>query len=213
MQKTTHAPRKAKLAPLLALSLGLGLGAGLITPSLAGWTMDPSRSHLSFVTIKAKDVGEVNSFQEIAGGIDDDGQVQVAMALDSVETLIPIRNERMREILFQTTNYKDATLTAKVDPAIMAGMAPGEIERISAEAALSLHGQRQPMILDVQAVKLPDGSVMVASVKPLIVDAEKFGLGEGVEKLREIAGLDSISHAVPVSFVLTFTPEATAGAE
>jgi len=209
MPITHHAARARALAPLLALSLG----AALTAPALAGWSMDPARSSLSFVTIKAKDVGEVNSFQEIAGGIGDDGQVQVTMALDSVETLIPIRNERMREILFQTTNYKDATLTAKVDPSIMEGMQPGEITRINAEGVLSLHGQQQPMILDVQAAKLPDGSVMVASVKPLIVDAEKFGLGEGVEKLREIAGLDSISHAVPVSFVLTFTPEAAAGAE
>jgi hypothetical protein len=38
------------------------------------------------------------------------------------------------------------------------------------------------------------------------VDAAKFGLSDGVEKLREIAGLDSISHAVPVSFVMTFVP-------
>jgi len=46
--------------------------------------------------------------------------------------------------------------------------------------------------------------VMVASTKPLIVDAAKFGMTEGVEKLREIAGLQSISNAVPVSFVMTF---------
>jgi hypothetical protein len=45
---------------------------------------------------------------------------------------------------------------------------------------------------------------MVAATKPLIVDATKFGLSDGIEKLREIAGLSSISHAVPVTFVMTF---------
>jgi hypothetical protein len=182
--------------------LFLLLSAG---PAAAGWTLDPSRSHVTYVTIKAKDVGEVNVFEEMSGGIGDDGQVAISLALDSVETLVPIRNERMREILFQTTNYKDAVLTAKVDPSTIDSMAPGQIVEIAAEGLLSLHGEQQPMVVQAQAARLDDGTVMVASVKPLIVDAAKFGLSDGVEKLREIAGLDSISHAVPVSFVLVFT--------
>jgi hypothetical protein len=129
--------------------------------------------------------------------------------LDSVETLIPIRNERMREFLFETTNYKDAALSAKVDSAIIAGMKPGEIVDVSAEGILSLHGEQQPMILSMQAAKLDNGTVMVASTKPLIVDAAKFGMSDGVEKLREIAGLASISNAVPVSFVMTFVESAS----
>jgi polyisoprenoid-binding protein YceI len=140
----------------------------------------------------------------MAGTIDDNGQVTVSMFLDSVETLVPIRNERMREILFETTNYKEATLTAKIDPAIIAGMESGQIAEITAEGNLSLHGATQPMIISMQAAKLGDGTVMVASTKPLIVDAAKFGLTDGIEKLREIAGLASISHAVPVTFVMTF---------
>ncbi|MBK1631635.1 polyisoprenoid-binding protein [Thiohalocapsa halophila] len=193
--------RASTRAVLMAPALALALAAG---PAIAGWTMDPARSHLSFVSIKAKDVGEVNTFKEMTGAITDDGQVTVSMFLDSVETLIPIRNERMREFLFETTNYKDATLTAKVEPAIIAEMQPGQIQQITAEGNLSLHGETQPMIISMQAAKLDDGTVMVASTKPLIVDAAKFGLSDGVEKLREIAGLASISHAVPVTFLMTF---------
>jgi len=189
------------LKPLLGSTLVLAL---FTAPALAEWSLDPSRSHLAFVSIKAKDIGEVHSFQEMTGTIGEDGQVTVSLMLDSVETLIPIRNERMREFLFETTNYKDATLSAKVDSAIIAGMKPGEIVDVSAEGILSLHGEQQPMILSMQAAKLDNGTVMVASTKPLIVDAAKFGMSDGVEKLREIAGLASISNAVPVSFVMTF---------
>jgi polyisoprenoid-binding protein YceI len=188
-------------AALAAAALSLTLTTA---PALAGWSLDPARSHLAFVSIKAKDIGEVHSFTEMAGAIDDDGQVRVSLMLDSVETLIPIRNERMRELLFQTTDYQDATLTAKVDPAIIAGMKPGDIADVTAEGILSLHGAQQPMIVSMQAAKLDDGTVMVASTKPLIVDAAKFGMSDGVEKLREIAGLESISNAVPVTFVMTF---------
>jgi polyisoprenoid-binding protein YceI len=187
-------------ASAIACAVGVMLGG----PAVAGWSMDPTRSHLSFVSIKAKDVGEVNTFKEMTGTIGDDGTVTVSMFLDSVDTLIPIRDERMREFLFKTADYKEATLTAKVDPSIIAEMQPGEIRAITAEGNLSLHGATQPMILEMQAAKLGDGTVMVASTKPLIVDAAKFGLTEGVEKLRQIAGLDSISHAVPVTFVMTF---------
>jgi hypothetical protein len=170
----------------------------------AGWVLDPDRSHLAFISIKAKDIGEVHSFTEMSGQIADDGQVRVALLLDSVETLIPIRDERMREMLFETTNYKDATLTAKIDPAIIDGMAPGDIVEIAAEGSLALHGATQQMILSMQAARVSPEAVMVASTKPLIIDAAKFGMDGGVEKLREIAGLDSISNAVPVTFVMTF---------
>ena len=186
-------------------------GMLVATPALADWSLDPARSHLAFVSIKANDVAEINTFGDIQGTIDGEGQVKIALMLDSVETLIPIRNERMREILFETTNYKEAVLTAKVDPAVIAKLAVGDIAQINAEGTLSLHGQTQPMTLSLQAARVAAGTVMVASIKPLIVDAAKFGLTEGVEKLREIAGLASISKAVPVNFVITFVESPTAG--
>ena len=185
------------------------LAATLALPVSADWTLDPQRSHLSFISIKAKDVAEIHTFKEISGTIDDQGNVRLSLMLDSVETLIPIRNERMREFLFDTTNYKEAVLTAKVEPEVVAAMQPGEIKTLIAEGNLALHGANQPMTMEFQIVKLPDGTVMAASAKPLVIDAAKFGLSDGVEKLREIAGLDSISHAVPVSFVVTFVDAAS----
>ena len=45
--------------------------------------------------------------------------------------------------------------------------------------------------------------LLVTSSQPVVVDAGALGLDEGVERLREIAGLPSITPAVPVSFRLT----------
>ncbi len=199
MRLPNHKLARHALIPAALLVTALAAG-----PVLAGWELDPQRSHLAFISIKAKDVAEIHTFEKMAGGIDDAGDVTVSMMLDSVETLIPIRDERMREFLFKTTDYKDATLTAHIDPAVINGMQTGDIALIQAEGQLSLHGETQPMVLQVQAAKVSDDTVMVASVKPLVIDAEKFGMSDGVEKLREIAGLDSISNAVPVSFVMTF---------
>jgi polyisoprenoid-binding protein YceI len=179
------------------LSFAALLAVALATPAAADWTLDPTRSHLSFISIKAKDVAEIHTFNEISGSIDGDGNVKLSLMLDSVETLIPIRNERMREFLFDTANYKEAVLTGKVDPEVVASMQVGEVKTLNAEGNLALHGANQ-------VAKLSDDTVMAASAKPLVIDAAKFGLDSGVEKLREIAGLDSISNAVPVSFVVTF---------
>lgn len=184
---------------LLALTLFV-----TVPSATAGWSLDDEHSHVSFVSIKAKDIGEVNKFQEIAGQIDDDGQIEVTLNLDSVETLIPIRNERMRKFLFETSDYKVATLRAKVEPDVIDAMAVGSIERLDAEGQLVLHGTEQSIILRIQATRPSEDKIMASALEPVIVDASKFGLDDGVEKLREIAGLESISNAVPVTFVMTF---------
>jgi polyisoprenoid-binding protein YceI len=193
---------------LLAISL---VSASIATAVADEWTLNPERSHLAFVSIKAGNIGEVHHFTELTGSIDDQGQTVVDTKLDSVETLIPIRNERMREMLFKTTQYSDATLSAKIDPAQIAAMQPGDMIEVVAESSLSLHGETQPLILKMQAAKLDDDTLMVASTEPVVLDAAKFGMGEGVEKLREIAGLESISNAVPVTFVMVFDSAASGG--
>ena len=46
--------------------------------------------------------------------------------------------------------------------------------------------------------------ILVTTLKPLVVNAGALDLADEVEALREIAGLPSISKAVPVTFVLQF---------
>jgi hypothetical protein len=56
----------------------------------------------------------------------------------------------------------------------------------------------------VTVARLGTERLLVASERPLLLDAADVGLTAGVEKLRAIAGLASINPAVPVSFVLLF---------
>lgn len=190
----------------IALTGALVLGA---SPVLADWTLDPERSAVTYVTIKSTNIPENNHFKEMRGQIDATGQVVVTLMLDSVETLVPIRNERMREILFDTANYKDAELKARIDPKALESLPVGQIQRMAAEGQLTLHGQSQTLTLSMMVGRLDADTLMVASTEPLLIEASKFGLSEGVEKLREIAGLPSISEAVPVVFVVTFTQTAS----
>ncbi|MBK1694613.1 polyisoprenoid-binding protein [Chromatium weissei] len=176
----------------------------------AEWTLDPARSQLTFVSIKANNVSEINTFGKIEGHVNDAGQVTLRLALDSVETLIPVRNERMRQFLFETTNYQEAVLRAQVDAQQLAQLAVGSIASVNAEGTLLLHGLTQPLTLTMQVARVNAQTLMVANLKPLIVDASKFGMNEGIEKLRELAGLSAISSAVPVNFVITLVANALA---
>jgi len=49
--------------------------------------------------------------------------------------------------------------------------------------------------------------VLVVSRTPVVVNAASLRLVDGIEKLRELASLPSISKAVTVSFALTFVKQ------
>ena len=70
----------------------------LASSAAAHWELDNNSSTLSFVTVKADHVGEVHTFDQLSGDINDDGSVQITIELASVNTLIDIRNERMQNM-------------------------------------------------------------------------------------------------------------------
>jgi polyisoprenoid-binding protein YceI len=185
--------------------LFLGLAA-LLLPALtwAQWEIDSDSSAINFISIKNDIVAETHSFGSLVGYIGGDGKVELAIDLDSVETLIPIRNERMRELLFETRQYPTANLSAQVDPGILQAAAQGGVVNTVVQVGLSLHGQ--DALLEVPVVVVGDDgqSLRVVSARPVIVNAGDFGLEAGVTALREIAGLKTISTAVPVTLNLLF---------
>lgn len=191
---------KLSPAPLL-------LAAALLAaaPAFADWTLDGSASELSFVTVKAQDVAEVHTFGDISGAVGEDGRARVVVQLASVNTGIPVRDQRMQEMLFHTDMYPTADVTTQLDMDKLEDMTPGTTTRLSSELVLTIGDSKVPVTADLIVSRLSDNRVLVATVKPLIVNAGSVGLADGVEKLREVAGLPSISKAVPVSFVLQFT--------
>lgn len=170
----------------------------------ADWELDNSQSVVNFVSIKNDSVGEMHSFASLLGSIGAAGNVQMTINLDSVETLIAIRNERMRELLFETVKFPSAQLTAKVEPAVLAEAAKGGVVSAELPVTLSLHGKVKTLTVPVVVVGGADGSMRVFTARPVLVNAADFGLENGVTALQQIAGLRSISHAVPVTLQLLF---------
>jgi hypothetical protein len=192
------------MRPLLTSLLTAALLAAAL-PVHADWTLDNSGSQLSFVSIKATDVAEVHTFTELSGSVGADGHARVVIQLASVDTLIPIRDERMREVLFKTDLFPTATADARLNLRHLQGLGPATSEAITTEILFSIGEVELPITTELLVSRLAGDRMLVATLKPIIVDAAAVSLADGVEQLREIAGLPSISKAVPVSFVLQFT--------
>ena len=46
------------------------------------------------------------------------------------------------------------------------------------------------------------GDLLVVTRQPLVLDARAYGLGDGIEALRTLAGLAQLAPTVPVTFTL-----------
>lgn len=184
---------------LTVVALG---GAGTVHAALE---LDPQQSTVQFMSVKNGAVAELHHFGVLTGSVADDGLARVVIELDSVESLIPIRNERMRKMLFDTQNFPLATITAVVPPALMT-LESGSTTTSELQLHVNLHGVEMPLTALVLVTALDGGALQVVLREPLVVKAADFNLAEGIEALRDIAGLKSITAAVPVTATLIFTP-------
>jgi|GEM_PF-1326347 len=153
------------------------------------------------------DIAEAHSLSELSGEVSfagDSGEVSLSIDLASVETNIPIRNDRVREFLFEVARFPLATINGQVPADKFLDLAVGNSTTASVRLMLDLHGEQIPITAEVLALRVAQGRLMVTSTTPIIINAASVGLVEGIDKLQQLASLPSISKAVPVSFVLNF---------
>ena len=178
---------------------------GLLLSSLgahASWQLVNEASQLHFISTKASHIAESHTFTELSGGITDAGHAALNIGLKSVATGIDIRNERMQSMLFDVLSFPEAQIKADLNLNAFTSLNAPLITPITAD--LSLVGQTTQVQGEVLVVPIDENTVSVTTVQPIVLDANALELVSGVEALREIAGLPSISYSVPVTFSLTF---------
>lgn len=186
------------------LGFCLGLLLSLFSSSVfAGWALNPS-SKLTFVSVKADHVGETHHFSKLSGAVSEEGVMSLSIDLSSLETNIPIRNERMLEYLFEVSRFQYAKVSANVDVKKFAALGAGEQQVASIPLSLDLHGKNVKLKAEVLVTRLKDKQLSVVSSTPILVSAAAFDLVPGIDKLQALAGLPSITKVVPVSFNLLF---------
>ncbi|WP_304635557.1 YceI family protein [Pseudoalteromonas sp.] len=185
----------------------LSLSSLFVAPlASANWQVNNEQSNVSFVSIKKNAIAEAHHFKNVSGTLNEQGQFKLMIDLTSVETLIPIRNERMTKLLFETAQFPNAVLTADLSQAL-SKLVPGQHVLKGLKAELDFHGNKKELTLDVLANISPTGDVTVSSFTPVIINAADFKVTEGIAELQKLAGLPSIATAVPVTFSLTLDKE------
>ena len=168
----------------------------------ADWELDDENSTINFVSIKNNSVGELHNFDSLVGYVGAAGNAQLTVNLENVETLIEVRNERMREMLFETVKFPVATITAQVDQGVLAMAAGGGVVMTDLPFTLSLHGQEKTLTASVVIAGEGENRLRVYSATPILINAADFGLTAGIAALQKVAGLEAISTVVPVTLQL-----------
>jgi len=184
--------------------LGACTQQGPVAEATGPWHLLPAQSHVSFISVKKGTMIEAHSFGKLNGTVGVDGIASVAIALDSVETNIDIRNERMRTYLFETDKYPLAKISTKIDMAQFAAMTIGERMKVSYSITVKMHAETADFDVDLIVTRLGVNKMAVDSQSPVVLHIEDFAMQSGVDKLRELASLPSITPEVPVSFSLVF---------
>lgn len=195
-----------KISPVLMLALVLNActPATPTAPPADGWTLDNAASRLAFVSTKNDQVSETHRFGAFEATVSPQGEAKLSITLASAETGIPIRDERLRALLFDVEHYGTATITTQVDAAAAAALPIGSFQVTTSDATLDLHGVSAALPVELRVTRIAAKRWLVTSEKPVIVNAGQFHLGEGIEALRAAANLQSIANGVPVTFALVF---------
>lgn len=196
----------ASIIAATALTLAACSQAPAEAPAVTGsaWTVDSDASELSYVTVKQGEIAEVNTFEKLTGSVNESGEAVIEVDLASVSTLVDIRDERMRDVFFVVADNPTATVTAQVDPAAFEALGVGESLQTTLDTTVSLKGAEASFDAEVTVTRAGEDRVLAVTDKPVVVYADALELTAGLAQLQELAGLDSITPAVPVSFSIAF---------
>lgn len=163
------------------------------------WSLEPSLSSLDFASTKNAKVTEKHSFAKISGSLLSNNQFVLTIDLSSVNASIEIRNERINKHIFNTEKHKKAMVIGQFD-LFDIPMKGQSIESIL-QANLYFQNLRLPISVNV-TIENQGEQLVVSSNKAIILSAETLQITEGVDTLKGLANLKSISPEFPVSFKL-----------
>jgi len=183
---------------ILSFGLSTLLSAGVAAAD-ESWRLNKDTSELVIASTKNSQITERHNLSFQSGAITKQGVARLVVDLLSIETNIPIRNERMRKYLFD--NQPQAIIEMSFTPSALQQLMAGQSSAVTLPAAVTANGTKLSVPVAVRTNS--DGGGVVVSGETQI-DVAKFGYGPGIEQLRVIAGLAAISTTVPVSFRLQF---------
>jgi OOP family OmpA-OmpF porin len=188
-------------------------GAALLLLALAAtpgsaqaqeWLLNASASRFYMQTLKANSIFEVHQFTGLDGTVSKDGDASIKIDLTSVASGVDVRDVRMRFLLFETYKFPNAEVTAKLDMGKLQELLTTGRITYPLKFTLNLHGFTKEIEAPVTVTRISDKSVSVATIKPLVLNADAFGFVGGIAKLSEAVNGTMIAPAATFTFDLLF---------
>ncbi len=163
------------------------------------WQLNVDLSSLSFITTKNKTITEQHSLKFKQGHLHERRIFNAVIDLNTIDTMIPIRDERLRDILFETDQFP----TAEIKASIPTNLNFNNNTNTSIPFELNLHGKEKSLQAEVM-IQMVDEKLVVTNYNPITVNAKDFALDDAINELTQIASLQGINYDVQVDFKLTF---------
>ena len=157
------------------------------------------------MSIKKGNIAQTHSFSDISGSITASKAVLVIKP-DSIDSRVPIRDERMREFLFETNLYPRIVVSIALDKSLDKLLESRTIA-ITLPATLEMHGQQAEVNIHARVTQVDDSTLLVTSTSSVLVKATTFNMVEGIQKLSNLVNGLEIAEMVPVNFSLVFTKQ------
>jgi hypothetical protein len=173
--------------------------------------LDVARSKLSLVVVKDRvsPVAATLSLRDGAIALDaSPPTARLSIDLDTFDSGIGIRNERVRNIFFETSaiGWESGELVVPLPKESIDQLRKDHQVHADLAGSLKIHGQTAKVAMTVDAGYAPDGRLWVKSSPPVSLKISDFGLTDNLRRLSAICMHDSIDDMVTVDASLEFSP-------
>lgn len=167
------------------------------------WKLDETASVLNFVSVKNDHVAELHRFNELKGTWIGE-KLTIQIPVESLDTQIEIRDERMLEHLLHANKHPFITAEASIPHASVSDIPVLSTVPLEVDLQVFIAGEVQPVSAVVQVTRIEVDRFLATTAEPVLISTKAFKLVEGVNKLREIANLQAIDYVIPVTFSVQF---------
>ena len=173
------------------------------------WVLQDECSSLSLTTSKtvagaeqSTSVVEVGRFRKLSSRFSEgDDEVVLEVGLGSIDTGVPVRDQRVNEMLF--LGEPRARVSVPVSGALRQAAEDGAPQPLTLPLRLELGPAGLELEAQVSVVRSAN-ALLISTFEPLPVSVLGLDGGTGLEALREVVGLESIAESIPVSARLCY---------
>ncbi|MFB2587986.1 YceI family protein [Acinetobacter sp. c1-l78] len=174
-----------------------------VTPTdAADWVLE--KANITFTSTKAdtqsNQIKEDGLFTAYSGHLDKQGNFNMQIDLSSADTDIAIRDQRIKEWLFETDKFAQARIQATLDPEVINKLDINQKITLEQPLSLNIRGKQVKLNSTLDVTRTSTHTISVVTTKPVELDITKFGMSDGLVRLKEVMGLSDISYIVPVNF-------------